>query len=106
MTDTNQSPNASIRSGASLTDDMVRLAANEERLSAKIVGYFFGLILIVGVVLLVEAFIRSNNPLPGDADNYNLVGMLGGIFAIGLGAVGMWACRRANKKIGDVLNKH
>ncbi len=106
MTDSNQSPKASIRSGASLTDDMVRLAANEERLGAKFVGYIFGFIILVGVFFLFMAARLGASPSPADNQDFPIYFGFGGVFAIVLGAIGIWGSRRFRRQVGEVFERH
>lgn len=106
MSDQEAAVNSRARSDASLTEDLVRLAASEEHLSAKVVSYFFGVIFAVGLFFLYLSIDRASNPLPGDSDDLPAMFGFGGAFAVLLGAIGVWASRRAQRKLRDVLQRH
>lgn len=106
MSDQETAVNSRARSDASLTEDLVRLAASEERHGSKFAAIFFGIIFVIGLLITLEAIYRSINPLPGDANNYGLIGLGAGFFAMLLGALGVWAGRRSARKLGEVLDRH
>lgn len=86
------------------SEDLVRYAANEERLSAKGGAIFFAAVFLFGLFLFAAGLELSKTSSLSKQDDAWLL-YFGGAVAAFLGVIGCMACLRATKKLRQILEQ-
>lgn len=106
MSDQDSGVNSRAQSDASLTEDLVRLAASEERRGANFAVVLFAIIAVVGVFFTVSGFDVASRISDGETRQGALIQFGAAAICFLVGGFGVWANRRTANKLNEILRRH